>query len=157
MRVGPRANVPGEKGAVIMTTSSREALATGNVRALVESLGADESWSGPAEGPFAGAYMARVGRTGIKVNGDGDIQIHTHDTEEDAVACFRGSLAQLETIVAAGRQGPAAMLAAIRAALMGEEEDTVPVAPAPLPAIGRASVPATYEMSATPPSTGFYL
>lgn len=141
-----------------MTTSSREALATGNIRALVESIGADEEWYGPAGGPFAGAYMARVGVTGIKVTSDGDFSIHTHDSEEDSIACFQEGLAKLETITSAAQQGPAAMLAAIMAAMQGDVDEYADgEATVPLPAVGQASVPGVYEVSATTPLTGFYL
>lgn len=138
-----------------MTTSSREALARGDVRALVESIGADEEWPSPD-----GGYLARVGLTSIAIAPSGEVGIHAHDSEADAVECHRHKVATLTELHAAMAQGPAALMAVL-ARLTGEQasdngEATVPLPGRQLPAVGRAPVPVS-EVSATPPPTGLYL
>jgi hypothetical protein len=81
---------PGERTGV-MSTSSRDALARGDIRALVETLGPDESDEITMDLPGRGrvtVYAARLGTTGIGVDWDGDVTIHTHDDQDSAAACY---------------------------------------------------------------------
>lgn len=150
-----------------MTTSSREAVARGDILALIDSLGPDESYVAelPAEsGIPGGGTFARIGRTQVAVRTDGAVQVHTHDTEQEAHECFTWNVERLERINAviteALPRGQMAMYMAI-AGLLTEEADedgpTVPV-PAAVPAgpfRGRAQVREVRSDSDEP--TGMYL
>lgn len=131
-----------------MTTASREAIASGDTFAFLDTLGPDQFERVDVEVPGLGsvhAAFARVGRTVIGVRSNGDMMTEVHETDDLAVACFartvegiRAQLAALQAAMAA--DGAAGLLGALQS-LMGEGEATVPIPTAP-PAVGRAAVPA---------------
>lgn len=141
-----------------MSTSSRDAVARGDILALIETLGPDEIMT--IDLPFTGSgTMARIGRTQIATRGDGDIQVHVHETEEDAAECFAANQVRASRLVAAitaAGDNPLAQIMALQRVLTEEDtEDTVPVA-TPVPVTGRAAVPGVQYVSADP-LTGQYL
>lgn len=151
-----------------MSTSSRDAVARGDVKALVESLGPDEIETVDlTDIPIAGidgqgGWFARIGHTQFAVRNDGAVQVHVHDTEQDAVECFAGNVERFRRLKEGAAQGPLGLMAALMSVLGSmpedEGEDTEPIpAQVSLPVIGRASVPGVREVSTTEPAPGLYL
>lgn len=154
-----------------MTTSSREALATGDVRALLGSLGPDNYEEYTVVSPYPGTpdgviIWARVGRALILIepNGETLIRVHDHAPDRSDEECWQENarmigarVSEVNAEVQAIRENPlTAYAAALRGLLSADQgEDTVPIPAAPLPAVGQAAVPVRYVSDDGP--TGMYL
>lgn len=151
-----------------MTTASREALATGDVRAMLDALGPDNREEYTVISPYAGQpdgviIFARVGRAVILVepNGETVIAVHDHADVSDE-ECWqknaddiRARVVEANEQAQALRDSPLAYLMALKREFAGEGEATVPI-PTAAPAAGRAAVPAVRYVSDDGP-TGMYL
>lgn len=118
-----------------MSTSSRDAMARGDTRAWLDSMGPDESERVDVVTPLGEAHgtFARVGLAVVIVTDSGDVDAHGHPDEATAHECYQARVDEA--------QGMINMLAESGALVTSEDLDVAP---------GLSSMPAYVPLHRAP-------
>lgn len=96
-------------------SAAMSALTNGDLAGLLASLPADETETFDV-GPEGTATLVRVGRTNIRQTGPERIDLHAHDTAEEAHECYAHAVEVYRQATSAAANPLVALLASMRQA-----------------------------------------